>query len=323
MDLHRLYPLLNSLADGRFRSGETLGRELGISRTAVWKRLRAMESLGLEIQAVSGKGYRLSRPLELLQRKQILAHLDSSSCSMLTDLEILPEVDSTNRYLMERSQGGIACFAEFQSAGRGRRGRRWHSPFGSNIYLSVSWHFEHSTGTVSGLSLAVGIWIADALRQAGVEEIQLKWPNDILHRGRKLAGVLTELKGETEGPCLAVVGVGLNLEMSGRGIESIDQPWIDLHTIIGQRPPRNRIAGLLLHHLLKGLAKYRETGLAPLRERWNHLDCMAGQPVRLLFPSGSVTGTALGIDENGALLLRTIEGTRAFHSGEVSLRQLP
>ncbi len=321
MDLHRLYPLLKILADGRFHSGETLGRELGISRTAVWKRLRMIERVGLEVQAVSGKGYRLRQPLELLQRDHVLSALDPASRALLARLEILPQLDSTNRYLMDRAEHGIACFAEFQSAGRGRRGRKWHSPFAANLYLSVSWHFDTPAAALSGLSLAAGVWIADALQAAGVEGTQLKWPNDVLHGGNKLAGILTELKGEAEGPCLAVVGIGLNLEMPLQEAGGIDQPWTDLCTVTGTRPPRNRIAGLLLRHVLQGLAEYQRTGLAATRQRWHRLDYTAGKPVRLLLPSGTVSGTAQGIDEQGALLLRSGENVHAIHSGQVSLRR--
>ncbi len=322
MNIHQLYPLLSCLADGRFHSGEALGKRLGISRTAVWKRLRTAESLGLGIQAISGKGYRLTRPLELLQHEKILSHLAPISRSRLNELEILPEVDSTNRHLMTLSKSGIACFAEFQSAGRGRRGRQWHSPFAANLYLSVSWLFDNPASTLSGLSLAAGVWIARALQAAGIDDIQLKWPNDVLHGDRKLAGVLTELKGEAEGPCLAVVGVGLNLDMSECQTGSIEQPWTDLRTVTGHHPPRNRLAGLLLHYLLEGLADYGRHGLASTRRHWNRLDCMAGKPVHLLLPSESLSGTAGGIDETGALLLHTEKGIRAIHSGDVSLRRL-
>ncbi len=320
--IHRLYPLLAHLADGRFHSGESLGKALGVSRAAVWKKIRAIGALGLEVQAVNGKGYRLRQPLELLERDQILSVLDASTRALLDGLEILPEVDSTNRYLMTRSRARIACFAEYQQAGRGRRGRPWLSPFAANLYLSLSWRFDGPATALSGLSLAVGVWIAEALHDAGIGEgIQLKWPNDILHRNRKLGGVLVEMKGEAEGPCLAVIGVGLNLDMRGHDTGSIDQPWTDLHTITKRRPPRNRLAGLLLHHLLKGIVEYERHGLTPVHHRWNHLDCMAGKPVSLHLPSETLSGIAGGIDEKGALLLRTTNGVRTIHSGEVTLRQ--
>lgn len=319
-DLRRLHPLLKILADGHFHSGQQLGEALGVSRTAVWKKLQLLEDVGLDIQAVSGKGYRLSRPLELLQREQITAHLTSNSQTLLNRLEILPVIDSTNRYLADRPGSGQACFAEYQLAGRGRRGRAWHSPFAANICFSLTWYFDDTASTLSGLSLAAGVWIAEALQRAGITGIGLKWPNDVLYSGHKLAGVLIEMKGETAGPCQTVIGIGLNVDMAGAAAESIDQAWTDIRTITGQRPERNRLAGLLLHHLLTGLSDYQVNGLATVQARWNELDCMAGRNVQLHHPSGILTGTAHGIDETGALQLRCKDGVHSVHSGEVSLR---
>ncbi len=319
-DLRRLNPLLNLLADGRFHSGQELGRVLGISRTAVWNRLRALRELDLELQAVSGKGYRLGRPLEPLRHELILSQLDQVSQALLTEMEILTRVDSTNHYLMSRGKSGAACLAEYQQEGRGRRGRSWHSPYGAGICLSLSWQFDNCRSTLSALGLAAGVWIVEALQAAGVGGLGLKWPNDVLHGGKKLAGILIEIRGETEGPCLAVIGVGLNVDMPERAASSIGQPWTDIRTITGRQPERNRIAGLLLHHLLKGLANYRQQGLTTVLERWNRLDCLANRPVQLQLPRETVTGTAHGVDETGALRLHCKEGVRLIHSGEVTLR---
>ncbi len=318
--LRRIYPLLKILADGQFHSGQQLGEALGVSRTAIWKKLQSLDESGLAVQVVSGKGYRLCRPLELLQHEQIISHLDSTSRTLLAKLEILPEIDSTNRYLMAQTGTGVACFAEYQQAGRGRRGRSWHSPFAANICFSLTWHFDDGANTLSGLSLATGIWIAEALVAAGVTDIGLKWPNDVLHDGRKLAGVLIEIKGETTGPCQTVIGIGLNVDMPASAAETIDQPWTDIRTITGKLPGRNRIAGLLLHHLLTGLSSYQRNGLTTLLERWNELDCLAGRQVQLHHPSGVVSGTARGIDETGALQLACEDGLRSIHSGDISLR---
>ncbi|HFC52907.1 MAG TPA: bifunctional biotin--[acetyl-CoA-carboxylase] ligase/biotin operon repressor BirA [Gammaproteobacteria bacterium] len=319
-DLRLIYPLLEQLADGRFHSGRELGERLGVSRGAIWKRLRSATDLGLQVQAVSGKGYRLARPLELLRAESIATTLNGHSRALLGRLEILPGTDSTNRHLLELGKGGAACLAEYQWAGRGRRGRRWHTPFGAGICLSVSWRFDHSAAALSGLSLAAGVWTAEALRAAGVEGVGLKWPNDLLHEGRKLAGVLIEVQGEADGPCLAVVGVGVNLEMSRLAGQRIGQPWTDLRAVTGRRPRRNHLAGLLLHHVLTGLFRYQREGLEGILERWSELDCLAGRPVRLRHPAGELLGTAQGVDRAGALLLRSAEGVRAIHSGEVSVR---
>ncbi len=312
--------MLRILADGRFHSGQQLGRDLGVSRTAIWKKLKSLEEIGLKIQAVSGKGYRLSRPLELLQHEQIFTQLNSNSQRLLNRLEILSETDSTNRYLMNRRESGVACFAEYQQAGRGRRGRSWHSPFAASICFSLTWHFGDTASSLSGLGLAVGVWIADALQAAGITGVGLKWPNDVLYNGRKLGGVLIEMKGETAGPCQTIIGIGLNVNLPETMAETIDQPWIDIRTITGQQPERNQIAGLLLHHLLTGLSCYQINGPTAVLERWNKLDCLAGRQVKLHFPSGVLTGTARGIDKTGALQLLCNDGLHSVHSGEVTLR---
>ncbi len=319
-DLRLIHPLLELLADGRFHSGAELGAALGIGRAAIWKRMRIVERLGLRVQAVSGKGYRLPEPVELLHRERIVATLDRRSRELLAGLEILPGTGSTNLHLMRCGQGGMACLAEYQWAGRGRRGRSWYAPLGGAIALSLSWRFDDSAAALAGLSLATGVWAAEALRAAGVEGVGVKWPNDLLHEGRKLGGILIELQGEADGPCLAVIGVGINLDLGRAAASQIEQPWTDLRTITGRRPQRNRLAGLLLHHLLLGLESYREEGLEGVLERWNELDCMAGRPVRLLHAGGTMNGTVQGIDKGGALLLRCVDGVHAVHSGEVSLR---
>jgi len=279
--------------------------------------------LGLELDAVSGKGYRLSRPLELLQRDQIIACLDTNSRARLKELEILPEIDSTNRYLMNRTETGLACFAEFQNSGRGRRGGNWHSPFAANIYLSLTWRFDDTTSVAASLGLAAGVWIAEALQDTGITGIGLKWPNDVLYNGAKLAGVLVEIKKESTGSCRAVIGVGLNIDMPDTAAQYIEQPWTDIRTITGQQPQRNLIAGVLLHNLLNGLSCYQTDGPAAMLERWNELDCMAGHQVQLHQSSGILTGTAQGIDETGALQLLCEEGLCCVHSGEVRLRLRP
>ncbi len=319
-DPGRELPLLEILADGRFYSGEQLGKLLGASRTAILKGLHSLGDLGLELQAVRGKGYRLLRPVELLRHDAIISRLNGHSRSLLNELEILPRIDSTNRYLLERSGTGLACFAEYQHAGRGRGGRRWQSPFASGICCSVRWRFDGVAHPLSGLSLAAGVWVVDALRAAGIREVGLKWPNDVLHGGAKLAGILVEAKGEMAGSCQIVIGVGLNIDMPPVMASGIEQPWTDLKRVTGRQPGRNRIAGLLLHHLLTGLSVYEEKGLPGFQARWEALDCTAGRQVQIQHASGSLLGTAQGIDERGAIRLRCPDGFRHFHSGEVTLR---
>jgi BirA family biotin operon repressor/biotin-[acetyl-CoA-carboxylase] ligase len=317
-------PLLALLADGDFHSGTTLARAIGVSRSAVWKAVRALSAHGVEVYAVPGRGYRLAAPVELLRGDAILAHLSPRARRLLDGLEIHDELDSTSQYLLRRAAAlpGIrACFAERQTAGRGRRGRVWISPLGHNIHLSVLWRFEQSPASLGGLSLAAGVAVARALRDLGVTDLGLKWPNDVMWRERKLAGILIDLTGEAGGPCSVVAGVGLNVMMPRTQGALIDQPWTDLNTILGQPILRNRCASRLLEQLILAFDEYARNGLAPFLKTWRELDALAGKTVRLHWPQGSATGVAQGVREDGALRL-SVNGTmRYYNYGEVSVRE--
>jgi BirA family biotin operon repressor/biotin-[acetyl-CoA-carboxylase] ligase len=317
------FEILKTLGDGRFHSGAQLGRTLGVSRTAVWKHLQALGELGIDIAAVTGKGYRLAHPLELLDRDTILASLTSESRALLADLELHNRLDSTNTYLSRKSaslSSGHACLAEYQASGRGRRGRAWVSPYAASVYLSLLWRFTVSPTVLGGLGLVSGVAVARALRQAGLKDIGLKWPNDVLWQGRKLAGTLLEMSGESYGPINVVIGVGLNVRMPATAGKQIDQAWIDVETALGKRVSRNTLAGLLLHHLLLALRQFQVKGLAPFLDEWQRWDIVTGKTIHLQLPNETLTGIAKGIDQNGALLLQS-RGTVSTHmAGEVSVR---
>lgn len=314
--------LLKLLADGRFHSGEALGQALCISRTMVWKHIQTLKTLGIDCHSVSGKGYRLARPVELLEQQAIEATLGDKTLARLSALELHPEIHSTNRHLMERLgmlTSGHACLAERQTAGRGRRGREWVSPFARNIYLSLYWRFEMSPALLSGLGLAVGVAVIRALRQLGIDDAALKWPNDVLWQGRKLAGILLEMSGESGGPYHVVMGIGMNVNMADEGA-AIDQPWVSLNQITAQPLSRNRVAGVLLHHLLESVQQFQTSGLEPFLGEWQQADVYAGREVAIQLGDNTIVGHARGIDPSGAILVEVEGGLRRFYSGEVSLR---
>ena len=316
--------ILSVLADGEFHSGSALSDDLGVSRSAVWKYLKSLSALGLEHKAVSGRGYRLERPLELLNRDKIEPFLAPEARAALSSLEIHDQLESTNSYLIERAKfeakSGSVCLAEFQSSGRGRRGRFWVSPFGSNIYLSILWRFQNGPAALSGLSLAAGVAVVRALRQQTVTGIGLKWPNDIYWQGQKLGGILVEVSGEANGPCTAVIGLGLNLFLPEQQAASITQAWTDLSKVTGHsRVPRNQLVSTLLNHLLPMLADFETTGLTAYIDEWRSYDCLRDQAVRLFMFDHQIEGIAQGIDDNGFFVLKTTdEEIRVFASGEVS-----
>ncbi|WP_428622211.1 bifunctional biotin--[acetyl-CoA-carboxylase] ligase/biotin operon repressor BirA [Sedimenticola sp.] len=326
--MSRRQQLLQLLADGRWHSGEELAASLGLSRAAVWKQLGVLrDQLGLHIHSVRGRGYKLPEQLELLEEGIIRSALSDDTLEWVSQIEIHDTITSTNSHLMEKGAGNIrtghVCLAERQSEGRGRRGRNWASPFGSNIYLSLFWEYGLAPAALSGISLAAGLAVIRALRQLGVSEIGLKWPNDILHGEKKLAGLLLEVAGEQSGPSRVVLGLGLNVRLKESDAETIDQPWESLSRLPGGATlSRNRIVAALLENLVTVLAQFEQNGLKGMITEWRQYDLFDGKRVVLQMGSRQIEGVHRGVESSGALLLETADGIRAFHGGEVSLRRL-
>lgn len=316
--------LLSILADGDFHSGTELADSLAMSRSAVWKQLSFLDELGLRYAAVSGKGYRLEKPLELLTHRMIDEVLNDETRALISTLEIHDQINSTNRYLAERSNqnaaSGFICLAEHQTAGKGRRGRHWVSPYGNNIYLSILWRFQQGPAAISALSLAIGVAVIRALKQHQVHDVGLKWPNDIYSQGKKLGGVLIEVSGENDGPCAAVIGLGINLHLPEAEAETITQAWTDLGRVTGRTQlNRNHLAGKLLNQLVVVLEGYEKSGIKSYVEEWRSYDCLNGEPSTLFIGNQQLEGIVQGIDDNGLLLMAFADGKiQAFASGEVS-----
>lgn len=316
------------LADGELHSGTQLAEKLGMSRSAICKQLKNLTELGLEFSAVTGKGYRFKKPLQLLSNEGIETYLLPKAQALISELEIHQSIHSTNSYLTERAEQekktGIVCFSEYQAAGKGRRGREWVSPFGSNIYLSILWEFQNGPASISGLSLAVGVAVVRALNDCGIQDVGLKWPNDIYWQHKKLAGILIEVSGETNGPCHAVIGLGLNIYVPKDKAKSITQDWVDLSQILDDNPSniRNKLSATLLNHLMPIIADFENKSLDHYIEAWRAYDCMKGKEVQIFMGQQVFAGVVSGIDDNGLLLLTDEQGkVKAFASGEVSFRQ--
>lgn len=315
--------LLEILADGEFHSGEELGGALNISRAAIWKQLQKIEnSLSLKFESVKGKGYRLPDGLELLNVERIT---DAIPKSLLYTLQITQQVDSTNRLAAELASQGSArtciVLAEQQLAGRGRRGRKWISPFARNIYCSLVWEFNSGVAALEGLSLAVGVSVVRALHAIGINDAALKWPNDVLHNQRKLAGVLLEITGDISDRCQVVIGIGINVEMSRvMDVAVIDQPWTDAATAAGKYVSRNELAANLITQTVQLLNEFETSGFSKFHDEWAALDYTFGKPVTVHIGEQIVLGVAKGVDTTGALIVDTELGRQLFHGGEVSLR---
>ncbi|MGH8121888.1 MAG: biotin--[acetyl-CoA-carboxylase] ligase [Rudaea sp.] len=321
------HTLLAALSADSAVSGSALAARLHVTRAAVWKQIEALRALGAPIVAAAGSGYRLAWPFDLLDAARIRGELDSAARARLHVLDVHWQIDSTNTQLLRSADTGTheleACFAEMQSAGRGRRGRAWQSPLGGNLYFSLLRRFEHGMGALAGLSLAVGVAVIDALNDCGVTEVGLKWPNDVLAQGRKLAGVLVELGGEFLGPCHAVIGIGINLRLSAAARARIDQPAIDLATLMNGTPPsRNRLGGRLLARLIAVLDRFAAHGFTALHADYARHDLLCGRQIRVLSAGDECHGVAAGVDARGALILRRGRALAHYDSAEVSVRSV-
>lgn len=318
--------LLRVMADGGYHSGEELGNALGISRTAVWKQVKKLESFGIAVSSVKGKGYCIDGGLDLLCLESIHNDLSASAQDLISRLDIIPVVTSTNAVAMEHArdngQSGYICTAEQQTAGRGRRGKAWQSPYGCNLYLSVTWTFVGGAAALEGLSLAVGVAVVRALNKVGVTGGQIKWPNDILVQGKKLAGILLEMSGDAAGPCQLVLGVGLNVKMPKEKAVDIDQPWIDIDGLSDARLTRSQLLAELLNEIMPLLSSFEAQGFAQYRDEFLRLDAFLGKPIYIRVGDNVVYGDGAGIDSTGAVLLDTAEGLQAFSGGEISLRSI-
>jgi BirA family transcriptional regulator, biotin operon repressor / biotin---[acetyl-CoA-carboxylase] ligase len=320
-------PLLQLLADGEVHSGEWLATELGQTRAAVWKGVERLRAMGIDVQALARRGYRLAKPVELLEAGRIRAQLCAESLAHLRALQLLFEVDSTNTRLLASAQPppGMAdvCIAELQHAGRGRLGRRWIAPFGGGLALSLGWTCSDVVRTLPALSLGVGVAVSRALSRAGAEGISLKWPNDIWFNDRKLGGVLIELRGEAGGPAHVVIGVGVNIGMPEEARKELEASGVGVAAVADacrQPPSRNLAAGAILDELLSMLLQYERFGFAAFRDAWSALDGLNGRPAQVIVGQNSILGIARGVDADGALLLETPDRVQRFVSGEASLR---
>jgi BirA family transcriptional regulator, biotin operon repressor / biotin---[acetyl-CoA-carboxylase] ligase len=319
--------LLVLLADGQLRSGEWLAKELKVSRAAVWKSVERLRALGVEVQALPRRGYRLSNPVELLDARRIRAELGPQRLAQLRTLDLKFEVDSTNTRLLAAAPPPLgqadAALSELQHAGRGRRGRRWIAPFGTGVALSVAWTFSDGAGTLAALSLGVGVAVARALARAGAQGVSLKWPNDIWLRDRKMGGVLIELRAEASGPAHVVIGLGLNVDLPAPARREIEAGGVRVAAVADAcavAPSRNLVAGAILDELLSMLEQFEREGFAAFRDAWTALDALSGRPARVLLGGTTISGTARGVDQDGALLLDTGGRVQRFVSGEASLR---
>lgn len=310
--------LFEILVDGEIHSGTEIGERLGITRAAIWKRMQKFQELtGLEVESLSGKGYRLKYKVDLLDGDKLQKIAGQNS-----EVLLLGSIDSTNEQAKRLIKAGSTVdvvLAEEQTQGKGRRGRLWQSPYGSNLYVSVVWPVTEGVRQLEGLSLAVGLAVLRTLDAVGVIGAGLKWPNDLLVDNKKIAGILVELVGDLADRSHVVIGIGINVNMLNAS-QHIGQPWTSISSVLGHAVSRHEVFGFLNTNLHKILQIQKTCGFSKLRQEWEARHLWRDKDVVL--SSGDVVheGRVTGINERGELAIETLQGLQYFAGGELSLR---
>ncbi|MDX3775732.1 bifunctional biotin--[acetyl-CoA-carboxylase] ligase/biotin operon repressor BirA [Chromatiaceae bacterium AAb-1] len=313
--------LLNYLADGSFYSGQWLADTIGLSRTAIARYIVQLQEAGLDVFKVKGRGYRLAKPIFLLDGAEIRSYQATAAEPVL----VQHITDSTNTQLLNRiAEGqalhnGFTLVAEAQTAGRGRRGRKWYSPYGANLYFSMYWRLEQGIQAAMGLSLVVGIALVRLLRNDYQLAAKVKWPNDVYINNKKVAGILVELAGQAHAGCDVIIGIGLNIQMPEAGRDNIDQQWTDLSSETDTAINRNKLIARLQEQLILLLTEFTRKGFSPFTEEFNQINQYGGQLVNLC-GTQNVSGVFTGVDNQGGIILDTKTGRQTFYGGELSLR---
>ena len=304
-------------------SMQALAAELALDQEAVQASVASLRASGLPIVERDDREVTLTAPLQLLDANSILDAMNRQSRDLVQGITVFFETDSTQARADAAPtphQGSHVFLAERQSAGQGRRGRSWASPLAANIYMSVSRRFAGKVGTLSGLSLVVGVAVAESLHAQGFNQVELKWPNDLFADGRKLGGILIALRSDGGPGSQSLIGIGLNVCMPATSALLIEQDWCDLSQLGGNGISRNELAASLLDHLLPALEQFGSDGLAGFMDRWQRLDALAGRAVRVLDGARVHEGVVLGITGSGALRVSAGGREQIFSSGDVSLR---
>lgn len=323
---HSQFALLQILGDGGCHSGNELGQALGITRSAIWKQINQLIDLGVPIDRIPHQGYQLPNQLLLLDQQQITNELQKNSFKNPFNIHLFTSIDSTNRYLKDLPPSGAidVCCAEIQTQGRGRFGRNWHSPFGDNIYCSSRWNLNGDLSRLSGLSLITSLAVLATVNEFSPSaDIKIKWPNDILWNGKKLCGSLIEIIAESHGNAQVIIGIGLNVNVDTNIHTLPDKPWCSLYEISQQRYNRNQIIALLIINLEHYISKFIHKGLHAFMDEWNQCDYLAGKHITVTQSVNTLSGTALGISQEGLLVLEDNQGVvHHLSSGDTSLQQM-
>jgi len=320
MHTSNLNNIINILSDGKYHDGTSIGSALNITRSAVWKTIKKLQNYDIPINRTKGRGYIMSEPFIMLDKSEIQCDLRYKA----TVIDILESTDSTNKYLHQfyGTSKTRFCLAEYQTNGQGRFGRKWHSPFAQNIYLSCLYSFKKDISELSGLSLVTSLAVVKSIQEClGLDNIKIKWPNDIMYNDKKLGGILTEIQAEAHGISQAIIGIGINVNSPTDKHHNISTPWTSLRAIMHRYINRNQLCVTLINNFLSYLNTFTAEGLKAFLEEWRHVDYLSNKNATLTIAHHKIQGKVLGINQHGHILLRTNDGTaQAFSSGDAILK---
>ncbi|MFZ0219154.1 MAG: biotin--[acetyl-CoA-carboxylase] ligase [Candidatus Aquirickettsiella sp.] len=312
---------LSLLADGKFHSDREISKFIGIPYKIVPEVLKLILDPSINLEVVNNKNYRISGGLELLDAAYIHNELGKFN-QLLSQLDILPIVDSTNNYLLNKIEytGNHAVFAEQQTAGRGQFQRSWYSNFGKSIALSLLWQLSNPLNKLAGLTLVVGISVVKALEEYGLTSIKLKWPNDIIYEEKKLAGILIESRSNGSKIQKVIIGVGLNLYNPSTHFPTDVQAITSIFSLQNLPPRRNQLAALILKNLFHTLIDFEIKGLEYFMQDWQRLDNLAEKLITIQTQNIVIEGIAQGINTQGQLCVQIKNKTHYFNSGEIKVK---
>ena len=317
-----LIQVVNILKDGEYHDGTSIGKELNITRSAVWKIIKKLTKYNISITSIKNKGYALQEPLILLNKDYITDALKVEDIQ----IEVFESLPSTHTYLKSfmPSQNVRFCIAEEQTEGKGRFNRKWYAPFGQNIYLSCIYPFQKELSELSGLSLVIGLATIAALKEVSKDQftLGLKWPNDLVYQGKKVGGILIEVQGESNGTCQALIGVGININMLHKDVIHIEKDWTALREILGGYLDRNMLCVSLIRSILRYLELFARDGIDFFHEEWKGVDALNGQTIEInAGQEASVKGIARGVNPLGHLILEKENGVLQYiASGEATIQ---
>lgn len=315
-----LIEIAQRLSDGQYHNGALLGKELNISRAAIWKSIQKLMDYGLPITSIKGKGYLLETPCALMDPEKIKAHLKNKEI----ELVVLESISSTMHYPRRREANNhpLVCVVENQTQGKGRLNREWYSPFGQNIYLSLQYYTPKEISELSGLSLVIGLALCQAIEKKCTlpEPTMMKWPNDVLAQGKKCAGILIEIKAQSYGYTFVNIGVGLNVNMQISKPEEISKAWTSLAQLSGRHYDRNPLCAEMINQMFAYLKRFEENGLQDFMPEWQTKDALKDQPIELHNHQKTYKGQGAGINPQGYLILTMPDGTQqSFAAGDATL----